>query len=89
MTLDQFHDLKTWHTRHAGDRPLEGHVWNVVLTLWLAGWVGPPAAWLIGADLEAVCALALLPLPAIYVWLRRRLHRSGRLRCDWLGALGR
>ena len=89
MTLDQFHDLKIWHTRHAGDRPLEAHVWNGVLTLWLMGWVGPPAAWLIGNDVEAAGALLLLPLPAAYVWLRRRLHRCGWLRCDWLSALGR
>lgn len=89
MTLDQFQDLKTWHSRHARDRPLEGHVWNGVLTMWLVGWVGTPTAWLIGAKLLAVCGPALLLAPGLYVGARRRLHRTGRLRCDWLGALGR
>jgi hypothetical protein len=89
MTLDQFHDLKVWHTRHAGDQPLEGHVWNGVLTLWLIGWVGTPAAWLMDAKPMAVCAPALLLLPGAYVAVRRRLHRKGRLRCDWIAALRR
>lgn len=89
MTLDQFHDLKTWHVRHAADRPLEGHVWNAVLTLWLVGWVGIPTAWLLGAQVLGLAGLGLLLLPGAYVRLRRRLHRRGQLRCDWLGALGR
>lgn len=88
MTLDQFHDLKLWHSRHAGDRPLEGHAWNGVLTLWLGGWVGGPAAWLIGLDVVALAALVLLPLPNLYVAARRALHRRRLLRCDWIAALG-
>lgn len=87
MTLDEFHDLKIWHDLHAGDRPLEGRVWNAVLTLWVIGWVGPPAAWLIGADLLAACAACLLLAPGAYVAVRRHLHRRGRLRCDWIVAL--
>lgn len=87
MTLDQFHDLKTWHTCHA--RPLENHVWNAVLTLWLIGWIGPPVAWLAGNDTAALLAPLLLLAPGAYVALRRRLHRRHHLRCDWLGALGR
>jgi hypothetical protein len=88
MTLDQLHDLKLWHSRHAGDRPLEGHVWNGVLTLWLTGWVGAPAAWLLGHDMLAVAGIALLLLPGAYVATRRRLHRRRLLRCDWITALG-
>jgi hypothetical protein len=88
MTLDQFQDLKLWHARHAGDRPLEGHVWNAVLTLWLVGWVGTPAAWLLQQDLLAAAGLVLLFLPGIYVATRRRLHRRHLLRCDWITALG-
>lgn len=87
MTLDQFHDLKTWHTRH--DRPLEGHVWNGVLTLWLVGWVGTPTAWVLGAKAVAVGGPLLLLVPGVYVGARRWLHRHHCLRCDWLGALGR
>lgn len=87
MTLDQFHDLKVWHSRHAGDRPLEAHVWNGVLTLWMCSWIGVPAAWLSGLDGLALAGLALLPLPGLYVAVRRRLHRRRLLRCDWIAAL--
>jgi hypothetical protein len=88
MTFDQLHDLKVWHSRHVGDRPVEGHVWNAVLTLWLFGWVGVPAAWLLGRGDLALAGLVLLPLPGLYVALRRALHRRRLLRCDWIAALG-
>ena len=35
MTLDQFQDLKRWHQRHEREQPLEKHVWDAVLTLWM------------------------------------------------------
>ena len=87
MTLDQLHDLRVWHLRHAGDRPLEGLIWNVVLTVWLLGWVGSPAFWLLRWDAAAAAGLLLLFAPGAYVRLRRRLHRHGWLRCDWITAL--
>jgi hypothetical protein len=84
MTLDQFQELSQWHLRHQHDHPLEGHAWTMVLTLWLAGWVGAPAAWLLAGKAEAMAAAALVLLPRIYLGWRERLHRRGRLRCDWI-----
>ena len=49
MTLDQFNTLKLWHRTHSQERPVERYAWDVVLLLWVAGWVGGPAALLIGA----------------------------------------
>ena len=86
MTLDQFDDLRRWHQGHA-DHPVETRLWSAVLTLWLSGWVGAPVAWLLQWDMVAVAALPLVFAPGAYVALRRRLHRHGRLRCDWIGAL--
>lgn len=86
MTLDQFDDLRLWH-RHHGGHPVESSLWNTVLTLWLAAWVGAPAAWLLQQDAIALAALPLLFAPSAYVALRRRLHRRGWLRCDWIVAL--
>jgi len=87
MTLQQLHSLKVWHRRHWRDHPVEKNTWETVLTVWLMAWVGAPAALVIRADwIEPVC-LALLFLPGAYVALRVRLHRSGKLRCDWLNAL--
>jgi hypothetical protein len=87
MTLQQFHSLKVWHRRHWRDHPVEKNTWETVLTVWLMAWVGMPAAFVIHADwIEPFC-LVLLFLPSAYVALRAKLHRSGKLRCDWLTAL--
>ena len=89
MKLVQFENLRKWHQRHWRQQPVEKHVWDIVLTLWLVGWVGFPSAFLIHVGwAEAVC-IALVFLPGAYVGLRRRLHRSGVLRCDWSAALER
>jgi hypothetical protein len=87
MKLSQFESLKTWHQRHWRERPLEKQVWDIVVTLWLAGWVGFPSAFLLHARWGELACIALLFLPGAYVWLRRRLHRAGVLRCDWTVAL--
>ena len=44
MTLDQFQSLRMWHLRHWQQHPVEKHTWEGVLTLWMSGWVGGPAA---------------------------------------------
>ncbi len=87
MTLNQIQDLKLWHQRHLGEQPVEKHVWDAVLTLWLMGWVGAPTAFLIHLGWAFATCLALLFLPGAYVALRRRLHRARLLRCDWMVAL--
>ena len=87
MNLEQFHDLKVWHQRHLREQPLEKHVWDMVLTFWVAGWVGFPSAFLLHARWAAAACVALFFLPGAYVALRQRLHRAGILRCDWTVAL--
>ena len=86
MRLQEFHALKIWHRQH-GRHPVEKNIWDAVLTIWLLGWVGAPTAFLIHAGWAEAACLSVLFLPGLYVWLRRRLHRSGMLRCDWLSAL--
>jgi hypothetical protein len=87
MTLEQFHTLRLWHLRHVREQPLEKHIWDMVLTFWLAGLVGAPAALLIHAGWGLVACGGLLFLPGRYVAARRLLHSHGKLRCDWIGAL--
>jgi hypothetical protein len=87
MTLNQFQDLRLWHLRHAREQPLERHCWDMVLTLWMIGWIGGLAALVLQQNGLALASLLLLFLPQRYVAWRRRLHRGGRLRCDWLDAL--
>jgi hypothetical protein len=87
MTLEQFHDLRLWHLRHMREQPLEKHIWDMVLTFWLVGWVGAPTALITQAVWAVGICASLLFLPGAYVRLRRRLHRTHVLRCDWIGAL--
>jgi hypothetical protein len=89
MTLHQLHAVKLWHVAHKLESPIEFHVWDSVLTAWVMGWMGEPAALLLQwHGLAVICAL-LFFAPSLYVGWRRRLHRAGRVRCDWLDSLGR
>jgi hypothetical protein len=87
MTLGQLHALKVWHMRHWRDHPLEKDTWDAVLTLWLIGCVGGAPALILDVGWAQLSCLLLLFLPSAYVALRRWLHRTGRLRCDWITAL--
>ena len=87
MTLMQFHSLRTWHLRHWREHPVEKQTWDTVLTVWCAAWVGALTALVLVDPLAEFSCLALLFLPGVYVRLRERLHRSGRLRCDWIVVL--
>jgi hypothetical protein len=87
MRLQEFHALKVWHSQH-GQHPVEKNVWEGVLIVWLIGWVGAPTAFLLHAERAEAACLGVLFLPGLYVGLRRWLHRTRRLRCDWVSALG-
>jgi hypothetical protein len=87
MTLDQFQQLKQWHLRHRDDHPMEGHIWSALVTLWMVGWVGTPTAWLLRWHETALVTALFIFVPGAYVAWRARLHRRGRLRCDWIIAL--
>jgi hypothetical protein len=86
MTLDQLAGLKQWHVAHRCQHPVEFHAWDAVLTLWLIGWIGLAPAVLLDELYGVVLCTLLFFAPSGYVNLRRRLHRKGRLRCDWLEA---
>lgn len=83
MTLQELAAVKRWQVAHRRDHPVELHAWDLVLTTWLAGWVGLPTSWLLGHPwLMLLCTLGLLA-PGLYVRARLRLHARRRLRCDW------
>lgn len=86
MSFEQLSAIQIWHRRH-GRHAVEAWAWDAVVMLWLLGWVATPVLLLLG-ELMLLAAVPLLLLaPAAYAALRRRLHRRGRLRCDWLSAL--
>lgn len=87
MTLHQLQAIKLWHEAHKPDSPVEYHAWDGVLTAWVVGWMGEPAALLLWWPSLALFCAALFLVPSAYVALRRTLHRRGVLRCDWLTTL--
>jgi len=89
MKLQQLQTLKRWHVLHRRDHPVEHFTWDTVLTLWLAGLIGEPASLILQQPVAIVGCIALVMAPSLYVRTRKRLHRAGRLRCDWLVAVAR
>lgn len=89
MTLQQLHAIKLWHVAHKPQRPLEYHAWDLMLTAWLVGWMGEPAALILWWPGMIIGCALLFTAPSVYVALRRWLHRNQRLRCDWLDSTRR
>lgn len=87
MTLNQLSMIKRWHQTHHRDHGLEYHLWDVMLTCWILGWMGLPAAALLAPQAGLPACLLLYLAPTLYVAVRKRLHRAGILRCDWLPAI--
>lgn len=84
MTLHQMTQLKRWHVAHKLGSPIEYHMWDAVLTVWLMGWMGVPAALLLWQPDSVFLCVAAFFAPALYARVRSRLHRRGALRCDWI-----
>lgn len=86
MTLQQLTTVKRWHETHPRERSVEQQVWELVVTCWMLGWMGVPAAVVLSPVLGVVVCVGLYFSPTLYVRLRARLHRQGVLRCDWLAS---
>lgn len=85
MTLAEIQRIRQWHVEHRHDHPVEYHLWDTVLTLWLLGWVGWLPAFAMGeAAWIAPLCLVGMHAPATYTRWRARAHERHRLRCDWL-----
>lgn len=87
MTLRQLSQIKRWMVLHGRRHAVELQVWDLVLCCWVLGWVALPGMLLIKAWLALPALMLAMQLPALYVRWRVRLHRGGRVRCDWLCAL--
>lgn len=86
MTLHQLASIKQWHLSHPLGHQVEQQVWDALLAVWVTGWAGMPAAWFLNSVVVMLGCASLVMLPNLYVRARRRLHRQGRLRCDWLSS---
>ena len=88
MTLDHYAQVKHWMLLHAAQHPVELAIWNLVMTCWVLSWMGLAPIVLTQAWRLLPVSLAAWLLPSAYARGRARLHRRGRLRCDWLAAAG-
>ncbi|MBW8830793.1 MAG: hypothetical protein JF606_15480 [Burkholderiales bacterium] len=80
MTLDQYQALKLWHARHSRDHPIEKDTWDIILTLWMSGWVGGAVAMVLSVPLATVACIALLFLPRTYCSVPRYAeHKTASL----------
>lgn len=86
MTLQQLATVKRWHQTHHRERSVEYQLWDAMLTCWVLGWMGVPAAVLLAPEYGVMSCVLLYFAPSLYVRLRAHLHRQGRLRCDWLAS---
>ena len=78
LTLSELQRIKRWQIAHRAEHPVEYHLWDAVLTLWVLGCV----SWLPALALEMTVLLPLCVLamfcPGLYVrW--RQSAKSGRL----------
>ena len=84
MNLDELQRIKKWHVAHRMDHPVEYHLFDAVLTLWVMGWVG----WLPAYAFDYLWTVPLcmfgMALPTLYVTWRMKAHRAQKLRCDWI-----
>ena len=87
MTLNELQQIKRWHVAHRYDHPVEYHLWDVMLTLWMMGWVGWLPAFAFGAMWTAPLLMLAMAAPTLYVGWRMKAHREGKLRCDWSATL--
>jgi hypothetical protein len=84
LTLNQLQRIKQWHVAHKDEHPLEYELWDLMLCLWVMGWIGCLPAFALDIDWAyPLCALAILA-PGFYMAWRSRAHQAMRLRCDWL-----
>lgn len=86
MTLDEMHQIRQWHVGHRRTHPVETHLWDMMLMLWVAGCIGWLPSFAIGALWTVPLCLFAMCAPDLYTAWRARAHRLQRLRCDWLCA---
>ena len=65
MTLQQLVSIKQWHLSHPQEHPVEHQMWDGMLTSWVFGWTGLPAAWFLNSLAVMSLCLSLLLLPGL------------------------
>ena len=83
MKLDDLHRIRNWHVAHRHTHPVEGRIWESMLTLWVTGWVGWVPVYACDLIWGLPLCVACIAAPGAYVALRLKAHRAQKVRCDW------
>lgn len=84
LSLNELQRIKQWHVDHRHDHPIEYHLWDTVLILWVMGCIGwlPTTLFHVWWALP-LCVVAFF-IPTTYVGWRAQAHARQKLRCEWL-----
>lgn len=84
MGVQVLANFKRWLRAHGNRHPVELQVADLVLMLWVLGWIGMVVAATLHEPVALLGCGGLAMTPRGYVALRRSLHRRRVLRCDWI-----
>lgn len=87
MTLETLQHIRRWHVGHRATHPVDYHLWDLMLMLWMAGCIGWLPVFACGALWMAPLCVLGMSAPDLYTSWRLREHRLRRVRCDWVSAV--
>jgi hypothetical protein len=84
VSLNTLQRVKKWHVTHQAVHPLELHVLDTVLTVWMMSWFAWLPLFIFEYEWLIPFSLMGLMLPNLYIAWRVKAHVQRRLRCDWV-----
>lgn len=84
LSLHTLQSVKNWHVAHQADHPLEMHLLDAVMAVWVVSWFAWLPLFILGFEWLIPFSLLGLMLPNMYVGWRVKAHAQRRLRCDWV-----
>lgn len=87
LSLSKLQRVKKWHVANYPPHPLELHLLDAVLTVWVMSWIAWMPLYILELEWLIPFSLMGLMLPNLYIGWRIKAHFYGRLRCDWVNLL--
>lgn len=87
LSLNTLQSVKKWHVEHRADHPLELHLFDAVLTVWVMSWFAWLPLFILEFEWLIPISLLGLMLPNLYIGWRIKAHIQHRLRCDWINLM--
>jgi uncharacterized membrane protein len=84
LSLNRLQRIKKWHVANQSAHPLELHLFDGVLTVWVMSWFAWMPLFILGFEWLIPFSFLGLMLPNLYIAWRVKAHAQRRLRCDWV-----